>query len=83
MLKYRRLIEPQLNVNEEIRHYYDIWGGRRYLYCEGVDYQPLGKSVNNRLSYLLMPMYFAMNLAASIYLVVRNFPMRQIWGLTL
>ena len=44
---------------------------------------PLGKSVNNRLSYLLMPMYFAMNLAASIYLVVRNFPMRQIWGLTL
>jgi hypothetical protein len=53
MLKYRRLIEPQLNVNEEIRHYYDIWGGRRYLYCEGVDYQPTRKKCEQSVELLI------------------------------
>ena len=53
MLKYRRLIEPQLNVNEEIRHYYDVWGSRRYLYCEGVDYQPTRKKCEQSVELLI------------------------------
>lgn len=32
MQKFRTLIAPTLDKNEEARQYYDSWGGRRYLY---------------------------------------------------
>ena len=38
MIKYRKVIEPELEINEEARKYYDSWGGRRYLYNSEIDY---------------------------------------------
>jgi hypothetical protein len=32
MQKFRTLIAPELEINEEARDYYDSWGGRMYLY---------------------------------------------------
>lgn len=43
MLKYRRLIEPELLINEEAKKYYDSWGGRRYLYNSQIDFTPTRK----------------------------------------
>ena len=40
MLKFRRLIAPELEVNEKDREYYDSWGGRRYIYNSNLPYQP-------------------------------------------
>ncbi|GHV88445.1 membrane protein [Spirochaetia bacterium] len=41
MQKFRTLIAPELETNEEARHYYDIWGGRMYLYNSELSYQPM------------------------------------------
>lgn len=40
MNQFRRLIAPELAVNEEARKYYDYWGGRMYLYNTNLDYAP-------------------------------------------
>ena len=32
MMKFRKLIEPEFEVNHQMRDYYDEWGGRLYLY---------------------------------------------------
>ena len=40
MLKFRKLIAPELEVNEKEREYYDSWGGRRYIYNSEISYQP-------------------------------------------
>lgn len=40
MLKFRRLIEPELEANEKDRIYYDSWGGRRYIYNSELSYEP-------------------------------------------
>lgn len=53
MQKYRRLIEPQLNVNEKFRNYYDVWGGRRYLFCEDVDYNPSRRKCEQSVELLI------------------------------
>ena len=40
MQKFRTLIQPQLEYNETDRTYYDAWGGRLYLYCDGASFEP-------------------------------------------
>ena len=40
MQKFRTLIRPQLEYNEADRAYYDSWGGRMYLYCDGASSEP-------------------------------------------
>ena len=44
MRKFRTLIAPELEINQEVREYYDSWGGRMYLYNSGpnygVDFEP-------------------------------------------
>ncbi|MCL2185857.1 MAG: DUF6044 family protein [Treponema sp.] len=40
MKKFRSLIAPELEINQEAREYYDSWGARMYLYSSELPYQP-------------------------------------------
>jgi hypothetical protein len=40
MQKFRTLIAPELEINDEAREYYDSWGGRMYLYNSELSYEP-------------------------------------------
>lgn len=40
MLRFRNLIQPELEHDEETRDYYDVWGGRRYIYNSELSYGP-------------------------------------------
>ena len=40
MQKFRTLIAPELEINEEGEKYYDKWGGRLYLYNAELGYRP-------------------------------------------
>lgn len=37
-IRFRELIEPQLEMDEENRAYYDSWGGRAYIYSSEITY---------------------------------------------
>ena len=50
MLRFRKLIQPELEQNEEERNYYDIWGGRRYIYNSELSYQPTRFSCSKRIT---------------------------------
>jgi len=39
-IKFRKLIAPELDVNEHAKKYYDSWPGRRYIYNKGLSYEP-------------------------------------------
>lgn len=45
MEKFRTLIAPELDQNENKRKYYDWWGGRMYLFNEAAPYLPTWKRV--------------------------------------
>lgn len=38
--KFRKLIEPQLKLDEVNREYFDSWGGRAYIYSDEISYNP-------------------------------------------
>ena len=40
MRRFRTLIAPELEINQEARRYYDSWGGRMYLYNSELSYEP-------------------------------------------
>jgi hypothetical protein len=40
MQKFRTLIAPELEINQEARKYYDSWGGRMYLFNSEFSYEP-------------------------------------------
>jgi hypothetical protein len=40
MQRFRTLIAPELEINQEAREYYDSWGGRMYLYNSELSYEP-------------------------------------------
>lgn len=39
--KFRKLIEPELQVDEVYRNYFDNWGGRAYLYSREATFEPV------------------------------------------
>ena len=39
--KFRRLIAPDLDLDEPNRKYFDYWGGRAYLFSNEINYQPV------------------------------------------
>jgi hypothetical protein len=40
MRRFRTLIAPELEINQEAREYYDSWGGRMYLFNSELSYEP-------------------------------------------
>lgn len=38
---FRRIIAPDLEIDEQNRQYFDNWGGRAYLFSDEVDYAPV------------------------------------------
>jgi len=40
MRRFRALIEPELEINQKDKEYYDSWGGRLYLYNAVFNYNP-------------------------------------------
>ena len=38
MVAFRRLVEPEFEINREAQEYFDSWGGRMYLYNADVSY---------------------------------------------
>ena len=47
MQLFRTLIAPELQINGQSREYYDMWGGRMYLYNEAIDVQPTHRKNNS------------------------------------
>jgi len=45
MKRFRALIEPELEINQFAREYYDSWGGRMYLYNTEFDFNPTRNKV--------------------------------------
>lgn len=43
--QFRKLIEPELNIDPENREYFDTWGGRAYIYSNEISYNP-AKTMN-------------------------------------
>ena len=41
--QFRKLIEPQLNIDEANANYYDRWGGRAYIFSDVVSTDPVKK----------------------------------------
>ena len=39
-LKFKQLIQPELDVNNWANHYYTTWPGRRYIYNRNISYEP-------------------------------------------
>ena len=39
-LRFKKLIQPELNVNDWANRYYTSWWGRRYVYCKDLSYEP-------------------------------------------
>jgi hypothetical protein len=40
MRRFRTLIAPELEINPQAREYYDMWGGRMYLYNADLSFEP-------------------------------------------
>ena len=39
-LKFKELIQPELDINDWANRYYTSWWGRRYVYCKDLSYEP-------------------------------------------
>ncbi len=50
MKKFRELIAPELEINEKDRAYYDMWGGRLYVYSSEMSYEPTRSKVTNSVN---------------------------------
>lgn len=50
MLRFRKLIQPELEQNEKARNYYDSWGGRRYAYNSQLSYEPTRRSATDAIT---------------------------------
>ena len=52
-LKFKELIQPELDSNEEINRYYTSWWGRRYLYNDDISYEPTRLKFNKKIELKL------------------------------
>ncbi|WP_293961441.1 DUF6044 family protein [uncultured Fusobacterium sp.] len=39
--QFRKLIQPELELNENKRKYFDAWSGRAYIYSKDIGYEPI------------------------------------------
>ncbi|MPM35337.1 hypothetical protein SDC9_81927 [bioreactor metagenome] len=50
MKKFRELIAPELEINERDRAYFDMWGGRLYVYSSEMSYEPTRNKVTDSVN---------------------------------
>ena len=68
MLKFRRLIEPELDSVPKTKHYYDIWGGRRYLYCSELNFKPTIERIDTPVKLNINPKVWALDFGGNYIL---------------
>ena len=49
-LRFKDLIQPELDVNDWANSYYTSWWGRRYIYCKDISYEPTKKKYNGTIN---------------------------------
>ncbi len=56
--QFRKLIEPELNMDESNAQYYDNWGGRAYVFSNEISFKPSRKTSTDTASLNIDPDVF-------------------------
>lgn len=56
--KFREIIAPELEIDEQNRRYFDNWGGRAYIFSNEVTYNPVKRMNVSEAPMLIDPLAF-------------------------
>lgn len=72
-LRFRKLIEPGLNLSEKNKKYFDDWGGRAYVFSEEVSYRPTREKHDSEVG---LPINYDIAREMDIKYVISNYPLK-------
>ena len=55
---FRKLIQPELEKNEQYKNYFDNWGSRAYLFNKNVDFKPVQNISKDEILLNINPVIF-------------------------